>query len=481
MRELIQTALETAKKLRATYCDIRIEDLKQEHISVRNNKVEHINYSESVGFGVRVAYKGSWGFASSSELTVEEVRNVVEKAIKIADASSYTNKLLLNVLSELDPIDEKYISEYKIDPFQVPVSDKLDLLLKTCEIMKKNSKIELAIAEMTFFKHKKFFVSSEGSHIEQIYVKSGGGIQAYAIDGNEMQTRSYPCNCGGDFRNSGYEFIEEMDFLGNAQRVSDEAVQLLEAEQCPTTDTTLVLEGNQMAIQIHESIGHPIEYDRVLGMEASFAGTSFLTPDKLYKLKYGSDIVNVYADATIPYGLGSFAFDDEGVPGQKVPIIDKGLFVGYLTSRETAPSLNKSSMGSVRAENWNFLPIIRMTNINLDPGDKTFEELIKGVENGIYMATNKSWSIDDKRWNFQFATEIAWEIKDGQLGKMLKNPTYTDNTVHFWNSCDAIANSDYWRIWGVPNCGKGQPMQTGHVGHGSSPARFRNIKVGVLE
>jgi len=480
IKEIINTALDTAKKLGATYCDIRIEDLKQEHISVRNKKVEHLNYSESVGFGVRIVYKGAWGFASSSELTLEEVRNIVEKSIKIAEASSYTNKSILN-LSKLEPVTKNYISEYKKDPFKVPVSEKLELLIKSCELMQKSNKIEIATSEMTFFKHKKIFVSSEGSHIQQEYIKSGGGIQAYAINGDEMQTRSYPCNCGGDFRNSGYEFIEEMDFLSNAERVSDEALQLLDAEQCPTIETTLVLEGNQMAIQIHESIGHPIEYDRVLGMEASFAGTSFLTPEKLNKLQYGSEIINVYADATIPYGLGSFAYDDEGVEGQKVPIIDKGLFVGYLTSRETAPSLDNVSMGSVRAENWNFLPIIRMTNINLDSGDKTFEQLIEGVENGVYMATNKSWSIDDKRWNFQFATEIAWEIKDGKLGKMLKNPTYTDNTVHFWNSCDAIANQDYWRIWGVPNCGKGQPMQTGHVGHGSSPARFRNIKVDILE
>lgn len=480
MNELIKTSLDTALKYGATYSDIRIEDLKQEHILVKNKKVEVLNYSESRGFGIRVIYKGAWGFASSSVMTNEEVKNIVEQAVKIAEASSATNKGNLN-LSKLEAANINYVSEYKKDPFKVPAAEKLDLLIKSSELMHINPKIKISTAEMAFFKHKKTFVSSEGSFIEQEYIKSGGGIQAYAIDNDEMQTRSYPATCGGDFRNSGYEFIEEMDFLGHSQRIAEEALQLLEAEQCPTTETTLVLDDNQMAIQIHESIGHPIEYDRVLGMEASFAGTSFLTPEKLNKLQYGSEIVNVFADATIPYGLGSFAYDDEGVAGQRVPIIDKGLFVGYLTSRETAPELNMESMGSVRAENWNFLPIIRMTNINLEPGNKTFNQLIEEVENGIYMATNKSWSIDDKRWNFQFATEIAWEIKDGKLGKMFKNPTYTDNTVHFWNSCDAIANIDYWRIWGVPNCGKGQPMQTGHVGHGSSPARFKNIKVGVLE
>ncbi|MFN4150229.1 MAG: TldD/PmbA family protein, partial [Candidatus Sericytochromatia bacterium] len=195
----------------------------------------------------------------------------------------------------------------------------------------------------------------------------------------------------------------------------------------------------------------------------------------------GSPIVNVYADATIPYGLGSFGYDDEGIKSQRVPIIEKGIFRGYLTSRETADRLGQQSMGSVRAENWNFLPIIRMTNINLEAGTWTFEDLIKDTEDGIYMSTNKSWSIDDKRWNFQFGTEIAWKIKDGELKQVYKNPTYTDNTVHFWNSCDAICNQDYWNIWGIPNCGKGEPMQSGHVGHGASPARFRNIRVGVLD
>ena len=480
LKELIKIALETASKLGATYSDIRIENLKQEYIAVRNKKVEALNYSESKGFGVKVIYKGSYGFSASSVMTTEEVKKVVQNAILIAEASSQTKKGDL-ILSAIEASEINYISEYKKDPFKIPASEKLDLLIKSCEIMSKYEKVEIATAEMTFFKHKKLFVNSEGSFIEQEYIKSGAGIQAYAIKDDEMQLRSYPANCGGDFRNSGYEFIEEMDFIGNAHRVAEEAVKLLESEQCPTKETTIVLDNNQMAIQIHESIGHPIEYDRVLGMEASFAGTSFLTPEKLNKLKYGSDIVNVFADATIPYGLGSFAYDDEGVPAQRVPIIDKGLFVGYLTSRDTAPSLNTTSMGSVRAENWNFLPIIRMTNINLEPGNKSFKDLIGEVEDGIYMCTNKSWSIDDKRWNFQFATEIAWEIKDGQLGKMLKNPTYTDNTVHFWNSCDAIGDSSMWKIFGVPNCGKGQPMQTGHVGHGSSPARFKNIKVGILE
>ncbi|MBC7475821.1 MAG: TldD/PmbA family protein [Candidatus Sericytochromatia bacterium] len=461
------------------YADIRIEDLKHENISIRNKKIENLNYSESIGFGIKVLYKGCWGFASSSILKKEEINKTVEQAINIAKASAIVKKDPV-ILSPLDKIIDRYTSPFEIDPFKVPLADKLKLLISACEVMSSYKEINVSEAELNFYKHKKIFANSDGSYIEQEFIKSGAGIQVWAVKDNEMQTRSYPANSGGDFRNSGYEFVLNMNLTENADIISQEAIKLLTAEQCPSGQKTLILDSNQMAIQIHESIGHPIEYDRVLGMEASFAGTSFLTPEKLNKLVYGSNIINVFADATIPYALGSFAYDDEGVKAQRVPIIDQGLFVGYLTSRETSPNINKNSMGSTRAENWNFLPIIRMTNINLEPGSWELDDLIADTEDGIYMKTNKSWSIDDKRWNFQFATEIAWEIKNGKLGKIYKNPTYTDNTVHFWNSCDAICNEKSWHIWGVPNCGKGQPMQTGHVGHGSSPARFRNIRTGIL-
>jgi TldD protein len=244
--------------------------------------------------------------------------------------------------------------------------------------------------------------------------------------------------------------------------------------------TTLILGATQLALQVHESCGHPIELDRVFGTEASYAGTSFLTTDKLGHFRYGSDIVNITADATILGGLGTFGFDDEGVPAQRTPIVRNGIFVGYLTSRETATRLGLQSNGAARADGWNRIPIIRMTNINLEPGTWRFEDLIADTDDGIYMELNKSWSIDDKRLNFQFGTEIAYEIKQGKFGAMLKNATYTGLTPQFWGSCDAICNQDYWNVWGTPNCGKGQPPQTAHVGHGTAPARFRNVRVGIM-
>ena len=218
-----------------------------------------------------------------------------------------------------------------------------------------------------------------------------------------------------------------------------------------------------------------------MGMEASFAGTSFLTTDKLNNFRYGSDAVTIVADATVEGGLGSFGFDDEGVPAQRTVIVDRGNFAGYLTSRETASRYGERSNGTMRADSWSRIPLIRMTNVNLEPGDWRLDDLIADTDEGIYMQTNRSWSIDDRRLNFQFGTEIAWEVNGGKLGRMLKNPTYTGTTPIFWGSCDAVCAPDEWIVWGTPNCGKGEPSQVAHVGHGAAPARFRNVRVGVMQ
>ena len=284
---------------------------------------------------------------------------------------------------------------------------------------------------------------------------------------------------GGQAQTRGYEAIDDMRLAENSERVRDEAIALLQAETCPSKITDIILDSSQLALQVHESIGHPCELDRILGDEASFAGTSFLSLDKVGSFKYGSPLVNVTADATIPGALGTFGYDDEGVPAQKTYLIKDGVLTGFLTSRESAGQLGQTSNGTMRADGWNRSPLIRMTNINLLPGDWNFEDLIADTDDGIYLETNKSWSIDDKRINFQFATEIAWEIKNGKLGKMLRRPNYTGITPEFWSSCDAICNDKYWTVWGTPNCGKGEPMQVAHVAHGTSPSRFRNVQVGV--
>ena len=278
--------------------------------------------------------------------------------------------------------------------------------------------------------------------------------------------------------------IEELRLLEHATEIAEQSVALHSAAQCPEGKFNVILDSSQLALQIHESIGHPIELDRVLGMEANFAGTSFLTLDQLRTLKYGSEMVNVVADATPAHGpgLGTFAYDDEGVAAQRTPIITNGLFTGYLTSRDTAAAIGATRSGwCLRAENWNRLPIVRMTNVSILPSESplTLEQLIASTDHGILMETNRSWSIDDKRFNFQFGCEIGWEIRDGKRGRMLKNPSYSGITTEFWNSMDAICSREEWTLWGTPNCGKGQPQQVMGTGHGAAPARFRNVMVGT--
>lgn len=478
MRELTDEALNIAQTLGAEYADIRIENSKSESITVKNGQLEDITASEGQGFGVRVLKNGSWGFAASFMISNEEIQKVTKKAIKIAEASSLVQGKRVK-LAPVKAVEDSYVSKVIIDPFKYPLEKKLELLFNADSIMRKNNAIKLSKSSLDFYNSKKIFASTEGSYINQDITETGGAIIATAIKEGEVQHRSYPNSHRGDFANAGYEFVDEMDLAGHAERVASEAQQLLSAKQCPSGEMDIILDGSQLALQVHESCGHPTELDRVLGMEASYAGTSFLTMDKLNKFKYGSEIINIYADATIPGALGSFAYDDEGVPAQRSEIIKNGLFVGYLTSRETAPVIGKEPNGTMRADGWINFPLIRMTNINLAPGDVEIEELFEGINQGIYMETNSSWSIDDKRLNFQFATEIGWEIKNGKKTQMLKNCNYNGITYKFWDSCDAIANQKFWKVWGLPNCGKGEPSQIAHVAHGTSPARFRKVKVGV--
>ncbi|MBE0447393.1 MAG: TldD/PmbA family protein [Actinobacteria bacterium] len=478
MKNLTLLALDVAKMHGATYADIRIVEEQNESIVIKNGRVEELIASTDYGFGVRVIADGAWGFAGSFLVERGEIERIARLAVEIAKASAMVKKQDVAIAPAL-VVQTTYRSPVDIDPFEVSLEDKITLLGNAEEIVRKTQGISISSASMNISREKRFFASLEGSYIEQEIIKSGAGLNAIAIKESDIQERSYPNSHGGDSATAGYEFIQGLKLEDNAARIAEEAVQLLSAKECPSGEFTIILDGSQLALQVHESCGHPVELDRVLGTEASFAGTSFLTIDKLNKLQYGSSIININADATIPGALGTFGYDDEGIPAQKFDIIKDGIFVGYLTSRETALVLNKHSNGCMRASGWGRIPLIRMTNVNLLPGDSSLEELIDGVKDGLYLATNRSWSIDDKRLNFQFATQIGWEIKNGKLGAMIKNPNYTGITPEFWNSCDGIAGKDEWKVWGLANCGKGEPMQVAHVAHGTAPARFRNVKVGV--
>jgi TldD protein len=380
-----------------------------------------------------------------------------------------------------DAYVDSWQSPFRKDPFEIPLERQLALLLAADGEMRRVKGVTLTETGMQFRKIDSWFASSIGSLIHQRKMITGCGIAATSFQGEEIQKRSYPNSFGGQHALEGYELVESLELLRNATRVGEEAAALHSATQCPEKTGTLILGGSQLGLQIHESVGHPIELDRVLGQEANFAGTSFLTLDQLNKLRYGSDIVNVIADARLEHGpgLGTFAYDDEGVPAQCTDIIKDGQFRGYLSNRETAHLIGlKRSSGTMRTESWNRLPIIRMTNISLKPGTWNIDDLIADTDDGILMETNRSWSIDDRRYQFQFSTEIGWEIKGGKKTRMLKNPSYSGITTEFWNSCDAICSRDYWTLWGTPNCGKGQPMQTMGTGHGASPSRFRNVRIG---
>ena len=482
MKSTAQLALDAATVHGVSCADARVVSIRNRSLTTKNGRVGHASEAESLGVAVRVITDGAWGFAASADLGRGAVEATAARAVEIAKASARVKRQDIRLASEPAAVAE-WTTPYKVDPFTTSVEQNLDLLLKVDSEMRSVGGVTLAETGMNFQREESWFLSSEGSDIHQTKYSTGAGYTAYAFAGSEIQKRSYPNSFGGQWQNRGYELIEEMRLLENARRVGEEAVALHHADQCPEGNYTIILDGSQLGLQIHESIGHPIELDRVLGMEANFAGTSFLTLEKLGNLRYGSELVNVVADARQEHGpgLGTFAYDDEGVAAQSTPIITNGRFTGYLTSRETAHTIGATrSGGTLRAEGWNRLPMIRMTNVSILPGESplSLEELIGSTDDGIYMETNKSWSIDDKRYNFQFGCEIAWEIKNGKRMRMLKNPSYSGITTDFWNSMDAICSRDEWTLWGTPNCGKGQPQQVVGTGHGASPARFRNIRVG---
>src|SRR5215475_4412347 len=483
MKQIAEWALNIASQKGASYTDARVVSDRSRALATKNGRVGSASDSESQGIGIRVLADGAWGFAASDDLSRASVEATAARAVEIAKASARVKQHDVRMAAE-KPVVAEWTTPYKIDPFTTSIEQNLELLLKIDSELRSVNGVTLAETNMNFRREEQWFASSEGANIHQTKYTTGAGYAAFAFAGSEIQKRSYPTSFGGQWQNKGYELIDELKLVENARRIGEEAVALHKADKCPEGNLTIILESAQLGLQIHESIGHPIELDRVLGMEANFAGTSFLTLDKLRKLRYGSDLMNVVADATQEHGpgLGTFGYHDEGVAAQCTPIVTNGLFTGYLSSRETAHTIGESrSGGTLRAEGWNRLPMIRMTNISILPGEKplTLEQLISDTDYGIYFDTNKSWSIDDKRYNFQFGCEIGWEIKNGKRTRMLKNPSYSGITTEFWNSMDAICSRDQWTLWGTPNCGKGQPQQVIGTGHGASPARFRNVKIGT--
>jgi TldD protein len=488
MNEKIKQAMELAKKLGADFADIRYKDIRCENLHVENGLVTGVSNTRSRGYGVRVYVNGALGFAASND--TDDFDKTVRAAYDIALASK---TLLANpaTLDEKESTRGTYKTPVEIDPFGVPLAERLTLLA-SCEKNIRNVWESYQFASpmkfrtnmnLDFRKDGVIFADTQGSYIEQDFCQCTANIAATVISATDTQTRKYINVVRG-----GYEGIQAMDLPNRAYGLAQEAAAIIEAPDCPSGVFDVILTPRQMFLQIHESVGHPTELDRVLGSEAAFAGRSFLEKDHFYdiekgnSLRYGSEFVTIVADARCPGGLGTFAYDDEGIPAQCITLIDKGMFAGFQTSRDNAAVIGLKSGGAGLSDGWYNLPIVRMTNINMLPGDSTLDELIAGIEYGFIFDENKSWSIDDLRINFQFACEIAHEIKDGKrTGIVYKNPIYSGKTTEFWASCDGAGNKETWELVGVPNCGKGQPMQMMRVSHGSPPARFRKIKVGVLD
>jgi len=478
VKDLALAALDAVARPGVSYADVRAIESREREVATKNGKVGHAGSSESVGIGIRVLAFGCWGFAATDDLSPEGIRTAAALALEIAQAGTAASKHQ-TVLAPEEKYEATWVTPIAIDPFTIPIDRNLATLLEIDAAIRRTPGISMAEASMHFERRRQVFASTLGSVIDQTRYMSGAGFSALSYQEGEIQKRSYPNSFGGQYQLKGYELVDELRLLHHAPRIAEQAVALHKADRCPEGEFDLILDSSQLGLQIHESIGHPIELDRVLGSEANYAGMSFLTLDQLNRLRYGSDIVNVVCDARAAHGpgLGTFAFDDEGVPAQSVDIIRNGMFRGYMTSRETASAVGDTrSNGCMRADGWSRIPLIRMTNVSLEPGEQSLDEVFDA--DGIYMETNRSWSIDDKRYNFQFGCEIGWEIRGGKRVRMLKNPSYSGISTEFWNACAAIAGREHWTLWGVPNCGKGQPEQVMGTGHGASPSRFRKIKVG---
>jgi TldD protein len=480
---LLDVALDEVRRAgEHEYADARLVETESEAINLRGRDVERLTRDVSRGLGVRVLARGAWGFSARPVLDEESARAAARDAVAVARANAalVVDKVRL---AEEEPQRGSFTTHVATDPFAVPLDRKLADLGAAVDALGGDPRVKTALGRMLWRRERKRFASTEGARTEQTLTCGGAGIRVVVADGDEVAARSWPMDYDGGIGGLGYELVATLDLVGNARRIREEAVELLSAPPCPAGARDLILDTPQLALQIHESCGHPTELDRALGEEISLPGASFLTPDKLGRFTYGSPRVNLTADSTTPGGLGTFGWDVEGVPARRTPLVARGVFVGYLSSRETAARLGLGrSAGCMRAESYARPPIIRMINVSLEPdpqGPASLDELVADTEDGVLMTTNRSWSIDDLRLNFQFSCEAGWEIKKGKRTRLLRKPVYTGITPRFWAGCDAICAPPAFRMWGFLTCGKGDPMQLMAVGHGCPPARFRGIKVGA--
>jgi TldD protein len=474
---LADIALATARSLGVTYADIRINRYRTESISTREKQVQNVARSQSFGFGVRVLFKGTWGFASSRAVTEDEVRRITRQAVDIARANSVYQRRRI-AMAPAQKVVASWKSSFEKDPFDVPIVDKIQFLLKLNEKAMKTNGVSFVNSAMSFVNEQKYYASTDGSRIEQYIIRANPGFNVTAVNRStgDFQTR----NSLGGPQGLGYEYMEKYPWMQEAEEAGEDAVNKLKAKPIEPGKYDLVLHPSHLWLTIHESVGHPTELDRSLWWEANYAGTSFLTRDKLGKLQFGSKIVNFVADRTQRGGLATVGYDDEGVPAQQWHLIKDGVFTDWQTTRDLASmSPTKKSNGCLHADSWGSISFPRMPNVSLQPsaGNQSLNDLVAGVEKGILIYGNGSYSIDQQRYNFQFGGQIFWIINKGKIGEMVRDVAYQSRTTDFWNSCDALGGRATYELGGSFNDGKGEPGQSNAVSHGCPVARFRQVNV----
>jgi len=461
----LEIALDTARNAGADYAEARAEDALSDRIHVRNGAVERLSTDRDSGWGIHVLSGGGWGFASSSSDKETEVRETARKAVEIARASG-TRRHSQSDLAMMPTERGAYSTSLRQDPFAVPFAERVDLLVEsTNRISAASERVKVSTGTMQLSRTEKLFVNTVGANLRQSITYAGAWIGAVASDESGYSYR----RSFGDMSQAGWEFIESLNLPQEGERVGREAADLVVAPWADGGPKTVILASDFVALLVHESCGHPTELDRVLGWEAAFAGTSFLMPPMLGSFQYGSPLVNMTADSLLPGGLGTFGWDEEGTPGQRTPIVREGIFTGYLSSRESAHALGQRSNGCGRATSWGRIPLVRMVNLSLEPGNGSLDDLVGQVDDGLYLETPSSWSLDDKRMNFHFSAELCREIKGGKLGELRKGASFQGRTPRFWGSVRGVAGKDEWRLWGLPHCAKGEPLQLCAVSHGASP------------
>jgi TldD protein len=474
---LADIAIRHAKKLGATYADIRINRYRRENIFTREQRVQNVSRTTDFGFGVRVLFKGAWGFAASPIMTSESVKRITEQAFDIARANAAYQRKPIKMVST-PSVTATWKSAFEKDPFEVPTEKKVEFLLSLNDAAMKAKGASFVTSGLSFQNEQKFYVSTEGSRIEQYIIRTLPFLSVTAVNrsAGDFQSRS---GLPGP-KTIGYEYVENFPWLKEAEQAGEEAVAKLSAKPVTPGKFDLLLHPSHLWLTIHESVGHSTELDRALLWEADYAGTSFITPDKTGKLEFGSKICNFYGDRTQPHGLATVAYDDEGVPAQRWPLIKDGIFVDWQTTRDLAPLIDhKKSNGCLHADSWGSVPFPRMPNVSLEPGKEniSLEDLMSGIDNGILIFGNGSWSIDQQRYNFQFGGQTFWEIKNGKRSEMLRDVAYQSRTTDFWHACDGLGGPATYELHGAANDGKGEPTQANAVSHGCPVTRFRRINV----